>query len=689
MRNRRWFEFLLLGVVIAAGLGFRWATLDATGLWCDEAESSINALTILQQGYPTDHYLGLPIYENTLVRKWPENSEYEFRDVSYSDKGVAIYHGWLPLYAIAGSFALHHIAPDEPSIEVKNTIEEWKRRTVAARLPSVLFGESFLVFAFLAGTALYGRDAGWISLLALTFNPWHGDLSRQARYYSAAVAISTGCCLMVWMMATERRWKDFVLGAFLFVLLFHTHLLSFVVACVMFGLLSPIIIYRNPKDFVKIAAFGSIVAAGTVPWFYLTDFYRQQSRIPRGWSQLSLPGDFLHFPPAQPIMLAIPFLFVLIVLAVRASSRFPAGLTKPLLDSLPPLVFLSAWAACGYLLFLLFMPAASFSRTSTSYWGPEHLIIPVITASLVRTLTAKFRRNSSSAVCLPGDKVQSAGISPKVFTRQEPFPRWAVAAGLLLMVQNAVEATPRYGTIWGDLSQIASGLRAINLKANTRLYASPNDHLVLTFYTGLPFQSIAPVRKSFLDRYPGDVVFVQRSISDPGLDALSPEALQTAALRSGEKLPGPEAQRLSGLLSTLRYRQTVVRNVGGAPGLVEDVPPFAVAALHRYEEETRKRAESTALDIMTRGFGVEEPWDWGEVFFYRFVNPDSRRGARLNYAARLRGATAWVLPESGTVIYLSAGGVIRDGMGVHFTFTGSTTEARKETPDQEIRSLSR
>src|ERR1700677_174502 len=190
MRNRRWFEFLLLGVVIAAGLGFRWATLDATGLWCDEAESSINALTILQQGYPTDHYLGLPVYENTLVRKWPENSEYEFRDVSYSDKGVAIYHGWLPLYAIAGSFALHHIAPDEPSIEVKNTIEEWKRRTVAARLPSVLFGELFLVFAFLAGTALYGRDAGWISLLALTFNPWHGDLSRQARYYSAAVAIS-------------------------------------------------------------------------------------------------------------------------------------------------------------------------------------------------------------------------------------------------------------------------------------------------------------------------------------------------------------------------------------------------------------------------------------------------------------------------------------------------------------------
>ncbi|MCB1123468.1 MAG: hypothetical protein KJT03_18085, partial [Verrucomicrobiae bacterium] len=48
--------------IIVAGVGLRIWAACATVLWIDEAESSINAFTILQTGLPVDHYLGEPIY---------------------------------------------------------------------------------------------------------------------------------------------------------------------------------------------------------------------------------------------------------------------------------------------------------------------------------------------------------------------------------------------------------------------------------------------------------------------------------------------------------------------------------------------------------------------------------------------------------------------------------------------------
>ena len=160
-------ELGLVLLVAMAGLGLRLLYLDDQPFWVDEAESSINALTILQKGYPANEYLGQPIYENTLLWKWPESAEYEFRDVSYSERGFAVYHGWLPLYLIAGSFALHGIQPDEAgaSRTVKHDLADRKRRTRAARLPGILFGAGFLLIVFAGGKMLYGRDAAWTALI--------------------------------------------------------------------------------------------------------------------------------------------------------------------------------------------------------------------------------------------------------------------------------------------------------------------------------------------------------------------------------------------------------------------------------------------------------------------------------------------------------------------------------------------
>ena len=108
-------EWLLLLGFLVAGTWLRVIDIADRPLQVDEAESSINALTILEHGYPTDTYMGMPIYENTLSVPWPESEEYEFKDSSYSDEGVAIYHAWLPLYSIAAALKLAGIEPDPPT----------------------------------------------------------------------------------------------------------------------------------------------------------------------------------------------------------------------------------------------------------------------------------------------------------------------------------------------------------------------------------------------------------------------------------------------------------------------------------------------------------------------------------------------------------------------------------------------
>src|SRR5215469_2149750 len=79
----------ILSFLLLTGLACRIYDLGRLPLWGDEAESSINALTILQKGVPADRYQGQPFFENWMVRPWPDNPEFEFRDISYSDRNVA------------------------------------------------------------------------------------------------------------------------------------------------------------------------------------------------------------------------------------------------------------------------------------------------------------------------------------------------------------------------------------------------------------------------------------------------------------------------------------------------------------------------------------------------------------------------------------------------------------------------
>src|SRR6516165_7554005 len=164
----------VLSILLLTGLACRIYDLGRLPLWSDEAESSVNAFTILERGVPADTYQGQPIYENWMVKPWPGNSEFEFRDISYNDRGVAVYHAWLPLFSIALSFRLLGITPARAgAMRPQYSAAERRRRTIAARLPSVFFGMLCILGFYLAGSRLQSRGTGLIAAFLGTFLAVH------------------------------------------------------------------------------------------------------------------------------------------------------------------------------------------------------------------------------------------------------------------------------------------------------------------------------------------------------------------------------------------------------------------------------------------------------------------------------------------------------------------------------------
>jgi uncharacterized membrane protein len=639
-------EALLAILVLLVGFLIRVHYLDERPFWVDEAESSINALTILEHGCPTDTYLGIPIYENTLIQPWPESAEYEFRDLSYSDKHLAVYHGWFPLYAIAGSFALQGITPDyaDGFPAVKHDLTEWKRRTRAARLPAVLFGVVFLAVIFIGGRILFGPDAAWAGLLVGSVYPYHIAISRQARYYSAEVAVTTACAVSLWLLAKECKWRHVYLTAAAFVLLFYTHLQSFSAAGLVFLLVAPVIIRNHLAGLRKLTTFAALVAAGTVPWIIATGFYRQQQRIPRAWTLMDLPKDFWRYPPVQlssaTTGVLIASLAICLVLIKRRISFHLGSSPK---EFVSVVLFLSLWAVCGYATFIAFVPAASFDsgRLNLSYWGPLFLLASVTAAAITRVLVPRY----------------------SVFFAPVLLSIFFMAMGRKLNFHETFA-----GGSWKADGAVLDYLKARSLDRTTRLYAAPNDHLILSFYSGLPVQDITPVRKSYLDSYPGTIIYIDRSISvETGF--LTAEAIEDTALRDGLEVSSEAAERWSILLRTRDYREAMLKSVSpNVPGEIESIPPFGEQLLIAHHRKLPTIFGNSSLELITRGFDIRSWTDWRDVLKYRFVGPERRTSVHSNYAARLRGADAVILTDADAAVYFSKWHPAGVEEGIEFRF---------------------
>ncbi|NIR28432.1 MAG: glycosyltransferase family 39 protein [Gammaproteobacteria bacterium] len=637
-RVGRKLSFVAFLVLIGIGSMFRANVLTAPPLWVDEAESAINALTILERGVPVDRYLGIPIYENTLLKPWPEHAEYEFKDLSYSARGLAVYHGWLPLYAIAGSFALFGIQPDAPGdlSSLERDLAELQKRTLAARLPSLAFSVVFMLLVFRAGKEFYGPEAAWSALTITAVSTsfvWHGI---QARYYSATLMLAAALCLLTLRVWKQGRWRDYIAAAVVFVLLFHTHVLTSFIGAVMFLLIVPALCGQK-RSLWKLATFGAICVSGTVPWMIYSGFLDHFGQVPGAWALLSLPWDMVDYLTERDRLtyLAVCLIGGAWLLMVRfLPARIPGRVRLAFQGHGREFSLLYGWLVVGVVAFLALIPAPSFffNRLSVAVAAPGIILASMFMGAAARAVSVRRGTPVAAAGCL----------------------------GLLLVAGELQPLGLGLDKVTAETYSPIGLLKQVGVEGDTRVYATPSDQLIHSFYAGIPVQSVAPVRKHFLDSYDGQVLLIARRALDdirPG-DPLFWRHLQERAREAGIALSDEEAKEWQERLATWSLRSELVSEGFTVRPAPEELPQYLSGTV---TEQQRKliqarddaRLQKWSTGPMFRGYEIGAELTWWQVFFYRFVDPEGRGGKSVNYARRMRNATVYVPPRSRWMVYQS------------------------------------
>jgi len=618
----------LAGLLILAGLGLRVSWMTRAPLWCDEAESSINALTILDRGLPLNEYLSLPVYENTLTEPWPGHPEYEFRDSSYSPQGLAVYHGWLPLYSIAASEALFGLKPDHAGDppRVLHGADEIPLRTIAPRMPAVIFSALCLLITYLLARDLGGPPAGLAALALMALNARTVDFGYEARYYSATLLMTVFAAWCLLRVTRRGRWSDFLLLGLAEALLFHTHQFSAVVFAAVATAALPAIV-RQENWFQKSLCAGGLACLLILPWVWFSGFISTASSVPKTFKLFDSLTDWLTYTLERPDQLAVLGVLILLLALARWRPGWIPPRVGAAIDAHGGIyLVLLFWLAAGYAAFHLIVPAASFfyERLSLVLWPPYVLLLGLFAADLLRGLTPRLA--ASIAVVLALGFLAIRGRLAFLEGPSLPGSRAAIAS------------------VIGALGKLPE-------ERGTRFYATPNEHLTYTYYTGLPVQSVAPVRKSFFGAYDGPLVYIESQ-----MDWMFPD---DADVREAAKMAGIEPSDDEMLdLGAKVWVELATRELAAQglpappqPPLPDFLEPAADKTRRRVAKFQREFAAFLETSPIFRKIHATRTKDFWMGFFYRFVEPENRIGEKLNIFPRLRTAGVELVPVANTAIY--------------------------------------
>ena len=392
----------------------------------DEAESALNALTIVADGVPGDHFLGLPLYENTLVRPWPDNAEYEFRDISYSDRGLAVYHSWLPLtrsrrpFVWPASRVMSRVTAHRSVMPVRAEVDYW---TAVPRMPAVVFGAILVVAAWYLGLRTHGYSAAIALAFAVVTSNFFVYAGRQARYYSATLAGSTLCGLAIWNAWRRGRLSDHALAGLAVGVLFHIHSVSAVAMGALYVAAAPLG-RRQSRLWLRVLTAGSAGAVLVFPWAIWSGLLSQTSWMPPARDYIDLSLVLWSLPNTNPIVWAeLVVGFVWFTVATRPGSRVSDRWRHPIVEASAGIYFAAAWMAVSYLCFLFLMPAASFFpfRLKLVVAVPGLLVMTLFAVALSRAVrpAAKYLPAAGLAALL----VVSGQLPPSLPRPPLPFQR--------------------------------------------------------------------------------------------------------------------------------------------------------------------------------------------------------------------------------------------------------------------------
>ena len=207
---------------------------------------------------------------------------------------------------------------------------------------------------------------------------------------------------------------------------------------------------------------------------------------------MAFPNDFLSwFATRKAFAVVIGSVLALVVLSTggryltgvatdgRRRRRFASRFTS-----------LAIWSVIAYFGFMLLIPAANFyiERLTLVLAIPGYLLLALSTSIAGRTIAPR----------------RSVILSPLLILA------FLGARGTLSLQFDQQPGQP-------NMQMFAELANRWTLAPGTRLYAFPNSHLLLTYYLGLPVQSIAPIPASFLEHYPGDIILLETGVRTASL----------------------------------------------------------------------------------------------------------------------------------------------------------------------------
>jgi hypothetical protein len=222
----------------------------------------------------------------------------------------------------------------------------------------------------------------------------------------------------------------------------------------------------------------------------------------------------------------------------------------------------------------------------------------------------------------------------------------AALAALLVAARQLPPPVPAADAAAGEY-EAARLVRSWRLAPGARVYAQPASQLVLTYYSGVPVQSVAAVRRSWLDGFDGDLVVIAGRAYEP----LAAAEAARIARAHGREVDADDARSLADAAVRLATAEDLA---GSGYDVRPPLPP--AGPLERELVVATRAATVRFLEAALRGTLVPgrarfRSWsEFWEFYFFWFSDPATHTGAALNFRPRALRGTVHVLPH-GWVVY--------------------------------------
>lgn len=313
------YKIILLGIMVI-GLGLRLININKSILWHDEAETVINSLQVITDGYPNAYFKNQPIYENGASIKIPINDPiYKYASSNYFGSKYENNKGWFTYYYLA------------PWLKIFGFSE------LSARLPFLLFYILTTILIFLFTQKLWANKK--ISLLAcllFSIDFWAIEYGYRTRYYAPLIFSALSTLYFNYLYITNKKNKYLFLTTSALLLTFHIHIIIFLT----------LLLFLFYYDFIKnkylkinkIFIWNALyLLIGTIPWLILvkfwTNFYTHASNATGGLTEIKL------IKLLWLLLIAVTYFYYKIL--IKLAPKFTEEIKKIITKYLPIFILLT------------------------------------------------------------------------------------------------------------------------------------------------------------------------------------------------------------------------------------------------------------------------------------------------------------------------------------------------------------